>query len=109
MVSGKNGVTQVVKLGLTSLTLVALTMGLSLVKTSFDYLLGATFITSHSFSPSQSAHGFIALLLVNQGLEINQYRDSHGLVSFKASQSRYCTLCLPPELQFPGIHKSLFK
>ena len=81
MVAGINGVTQAVKSGLTSLTLIALTMGLSLIKTSFDHLLGATFATSHSFRPSQLAHGLGGFLFVNQGLEINQHRDGHGLVS----------------------------
>ena len=65
---------------------------LSLIKTSFDYVLRTTFATIHAFRPSQLAYSLITLLFINQGLEINQHGDGHGSIRFKVNQSQYYIL-----------------
>jgi hypothetical protein len=85
-VPGENGIAQIIKPGLTSLTLVTLTVGLSLIETSFDNVIGATFGASYPFRPSQLAQRLIALLFVNQGLEVNQHGGDRG---WESSQSYF--------------------
>ena len=52
MVSGKDGIGQVVETTVAVLTLVSLAVGLGFIKPPLDNMLRATFRTAHRFSPS---------------------------------------------------------
>ena len=104
--SSENSAAQVIKAEMASLALIALTVKLSLIETSFDDPLGAAFRATYSFRPSHLAQSFIALLLVNQGLKINQHRGSHDARKFsKLAKISIIPSELLPLLQIPGIHK----
>lgn len=84
---GEDSVAQVVKAGLANLTLLALTVRLSFIEPTFDNMPAATFWASYSFWSAQLAHSLVALFLVDQGLEVNQYRGGQGLESSQSSSA----------------------
>ena len=70
MMSSKDGVTQIIEVGMTVLTLVALPMRLSFILTTFVDLPGTTLGTTDSLCPKELTHCFIAFCVIDQVLNI---------------------------------------
>lgn len=77
MMSGKNSVAEVIKVGATAFTLIALAVRLGVILPAFYDLSAAAFRTANSCLPPQLAHGFVTLGIVNQTREIEvEHGDS---------------------------------
>jgi|TARA_B100001971_G_C18194108_1_gene540390 hypothetical protein len=70
MVTGEYGAGQVIKTALTPLAPIPLTMGLRVIKTTFDNQIRATVRTEDTIAPSQVADRFKALGVINEILDI---------------------------------------
>lgn len=63
--SCENRIAQVIEAFVTSLALITLTLGLSLIKSPLDDLFGLADIANDAFRPSKLAQGFKTLGIIN--------------------------------------------
>ncbi len=68
MVSGEDGVGQIIEAFSAIFTLIALSGRLLFIETSFDDSFGITKRTLSSFWPAQLAHSLVTLYIIYQGL-----------------------------------------
>ena len=71
MMAGKNGVGQIIKAGVTGVTLIALTGRFRVIKTALDDLFGFTRGTCYAVWPAQFADSLITLNIIDQILDID--------------------------------------
>src|SRR5215831_6690457 len=71
MMSGKNGVSQIIKTFVTVGTLIALTCGFRVIKAALDDLYGLTRWALDAVWPSQLAYGLITLTIIYQIFSID--------------------------------------
>ena len=69
--SGKNGVSQIIKTFVTVGTLIALTCGFRIIKAALDDLCGLTRGALDAVWPSQLAYGLITLTIIDQIFDID--------------------------------------
>jgi hypothetical protein len=74
MMSGKDGVSQIIKAFVTVVTLIALTVGFRVIKAALDDLFGFTRGAVHAVWPAQFADGLITLRIIDEILDV----DLHG-------------------------------
>src|SRR2546430_8896821 len=74
MMSGKDGVGQIIKAGVTVVTLIALTGRFRIIKATLDDLFGFTRWTRDAVWPAQLADGLITLHIIDQILDIDLQR-----------------------------------
>jgi hypothetical protein len=71
VVAGQYGAGQIIKTAFTTTASVALAMGLGVVKTPLDDLVRTTVWTREAIGPSQVAHRFKALGIIDEILDID--------------------------------------
>ena len=71
MMSGKNGVCQIIKAFVTVGTLIALTCGFRVIKTALNDLFGLTRWALDTVWPAQLAYRLITLNIIDQMLDID--------------------------------------
>src|SRR6266446_2638971 len=74
MMSSKNGVGQIIKALMTSVTLIALPGQFCVIKSALNDLLGLTRGTLDAVWPAQLADGLITLHIIDQILDIDLHR-----------------------------------
>ena len=72
--SGKDGVSQIIKAFVTVVTLIALTGGLRIIKAALDDVLRRTRGTGDAIWPTQLPHGLITLDVIDQVCDIDLHR-----------------------------------
>ena len=72
--SGKNGVSQIIKAFVTIGTLITLTGGFRVIKAALDDLFGLTRGAVDAVWPAQIAYGLITLNIIDQILDIDLHR-----------------------------------
>ena len=98
----KNGVGQIIKAGITVVTLIALTCRFRIIKATLDDLGGLTRRTRHAVGPAQLTDGPITLHIVNEirdidlqhwtpvrgwELRCHQYRTSSHSMTLESNKS----------------------
>src|SRR5713101_9930892 len=71
MMSGKDGVGQVIKALVTIVTLIALTGRFRVIKAALDHMLRLTRGTRDALGPAQLANGLIALHIIDEMLDVD--------------------------------------
>ena len=74
MMARKDGVGQIIKASVTVVTLVALTGGFRVIKTTLDDLFGLTRGAGDTVRPASFAYGLITLNLIDQILDVDLHR-----------------------------------
>jgi hypothetical protein len=80
MMSGKNGVGQIIKAFGASVTLVALPGGFRVIKAALDDLCGLTRWTRDAVWPAQLAYGLITLNLINEIFDVDLHRWTPSMI-----------------------------
>src|SRR5215471_2576371 len=98
MMSGKDGVGQIIKAFVTVVTLIALTGRLRVIKAALDDLVGLTRWAGDTIWPAQLTDGLITLDIIDEMLDI----DLHGGLLSEIVEGD-CVSIHHPQIHDPGI------
>jgi hypothetical protein len=86
MMSGKDGVSQIVKAFVAVVALIALTGGFCVIKAALDHMLRLTRETLDTTGPAQLVNGLITLHIIDEILDV----DLHGWIPVRDRGRGWC-------------------
>src|SRR2546428_9596716 len=102
MMSGKDGVSQIIKAFVTVVTLVAVTGRLRVIKAALDDLFGLTRWAGDTIWPAQLTDGLITLSIIDEILDV----DLHGWTPVRDRGMRCRQYTPSSNSTTPGSNKS---
>src|SRR5215831_11479680 len=103
MVSGKDGVGQIIKASITVVTRIALTCRFCVIKTTLNDLFGLTRGTRDAIGPAQRTHSLITLHIIDEMLDV----DLHGWTPVRDRGMRCCQYTRSSNSTTPESNKSV--